>query len=513
MYKRRNQNWIKHLDFIVLDVVVLLLSFFAAYYLYNHTLRLVGTLYRNLLLLLILLDVLVSVLFNTMHNVLHRGYFQEFVQTLKQVVLVYAFELLILFLMKWSGSYSRIILSLTVCFHLVLGYLTRLAWKHVLIRRGVQAEKRNMLLVCREADVESILARSRPVDEAEFSGLVLTDRDAVGSFVQGLPVVATLEDAGQYICREWVDEVFIYADLVSLDEGRCHAEDEDPISLFSEDGAKPKSPSVQPEPEPGTVAALIDQCRQMAVAIHIRIPLGGYEGKSFVEKVNGFNVVTITSNYASPLQLLIKRAIDIIGGLVGSLLALIIMLFVGPKIKKLSPGPIIFKQERIGQNGKRFQVFKIRSMYMDADERKKEFMAQNRVSDGMMFKLDFDPRIIGNEILPDGTKKTGIGEFIRSHSLDEFPQFWNVLRGEMSVVGTRPPTVDEWEKYQFHHRARLAFKPGVTGMWQVNGRSNITDFEEVVRLDTEYIEHWDIGLDIKLILKTIKNIFTKEGAM
>ena len=100
---------------------------------------------------------------------------------------------------------------------------------------------------------------------------------------------------------------------------------------------------------------------------------------------------------------------------------------------------------------------------MNADEKKKELMEQNRVKDGMMFKMDFDPRIIGNEILPDGTKKTGIGEFIRRTSLDEFPQFFNVLLGQMSLVGTRPPTVDEWEKYKFHHRARLACKPGVTG--------------------------------------------------
>ena len=140
-------------------------------------------------------------------------------------------------------------------------------------------------------------------------------------------------------------------------------------------------------------------------------------------------------------------------------------------------------------------------------------MEQNRVKDGMMFKLDFDPRIIGNEVLPDGTKKTGIGEFIRRTSLDEFPQFFNVLMGQMSLVGTRPPTADEWEKYEFHHRARLAIKPGITGMWQVSGRSDITDFEEVVRLDTQYITNWDYGLDIKILLMTIAAMFKGKGAM
>ena len=144
---------------------------------------------------------------------------------------------------------------------------------------------------------------------------------------------------------------------------------------------------------------------------------------------------------------------------------------------------------------------------------KQELMKQNRVSSGMMFKLDFDPRIIGNEVLPDGTKKTGIGDFIRRTSLDEFPQFFCVLKGTMSTVGTRPPTMDEYKKYKYHHKARLATKPGLTGMWQVNGRSEITDFEEVVRLDTEYIANWSIGLDLKIFMKTVLVFFTQQGAM
>ena len=140
-------------------------------------------------------------------------------------------------------------------------------------------------------------------------------------------------------------------------------------------------------------------------------------------------------------------------------------------------------------------------------------MEKNRVSDGMMFKLDFDPRIIGAKQLPDGTIKKGVGNYIRDLSLDEFPQFYNVLKGDMSLVGTRPPTLDEWNKYELHHRARLAIKPGITGMWQISGRSNITDFEEVVRLDTEYINNWNLFLDLKFLLKTFVVVFKKEGSM
>lgn len=164
-------------------------------------------------------------------------------------------------------------------------------------------------------------------------------------------------------------------------------------------------------------------------------------------------------------------------------------------------------------NGKRFRIYKFRSMYMDAEERKKELMEKNQVSDGMMFKMEADPRIIGCKVLPDGTVKKGLGNFIRDWSIDEFPQFFNVLKGDMSLVGTRPPTLDEWERYEPHHRARLAVRPGITGLWQVSGRSKITDFEEVVKLDTKYITEWSMGLDLRILLRTVKVVFRRDGAM
>lgn len=207
---------------------------------------------------------------------------------------------------------------------------------------------------------------------------------------------------------------------------------------------------------------------------------------------------------------MLKHLMDIVGGLVGCISTGIICIFVRSAIYIASPGPIFFAQERVG---KKFKMYKFRSMYMDAEERKKELMAQNRVKDGFMFKLDWDPRIIGTKKLPDGTIKKGVGNYIRDWSLDEFPQFFNVLKGDMSLVGTRPPTVDEWDKYDLHHRARLAMRPGVTGMWQVSGRSNITDFEDVVKLDTKYIREWSMGLDLRILIKTVLVVFKKEGSM
>ena len=126
-------------------------------------------------------------------------------------------------------------------------------------------------------------------------------------------------------------------------------------------------------------------------------------------------------------------------------------------------------------------------------------MAQNEM-EGLMFKMEDDPRVFP------------IGRFMRKYSIDELPQFWNILKGDMSLVGTRPPTQDEFRQYEMHHRARLGIKPGLTGMWQVSGRSDIKDFEEVVRLDTEYISNWNLSMDVRILFKTIEVVLKGRGA-
>ena len=138
-------------------------------------------------------------------------------------------------------------------------------------------------------------------------------------------------------------------------------------------------------------------------------------------------------------------------------------------------------------------------MYVDAEERKKELMDRNEMN-GLMFKMENDPRI------------TRVGRFIRRTSIDELPQFFNVLKGDMSLVGTRPPTVDEYGQYESHHKRRLSMKPGITGLWQVSGRSDIENFEDVVKLDVQYIDHWSLGLDLKLLCKTVAVVFAGRGA-
>ena len=481
MYTRNAQGWSKHLDFMVLDIISLILSFFLAVLIRHQASATSIPVYRVLGAIMLLADGLVLVANNSLHNVMRRGYYKEFMATFKHAFIVFAITAIYMFAMQTSDVYSRISVFLTFVLYTLISYAARMLWKHVVEKRGKATEnKRSMLVVTTAASAKQILEKLTADTTGGYKviGTVLTVKTGAQQ-IAGIPVVSDMENVSAYICREWIDSVYIDAPL------------NDPAVL-----------------------QLIEDCTQMAVPVHYHIPTLGREGvKRFSEKIGGTTVLTSSMNYATPIQAAMKRAVDIIGGIVGCIITFFVILIVGPMIKKASPGPVIFKQERVGRNGKHFKIYKLRSMYMDAEERKKELLKNNRIKDGRMFKLEYDPRVIGNEMLPDGTVKTGIGDFIRRTSLDEFPQFFNVLLGQMSLVGTRPPTPDEWEKYEYRHRARLAVKPGITGMWQVSGRSEITDFEEVVKLDTEYIAGWSPGLDIRIMLKTIKVIFERNGAM
>ncbi|WP_036484625.1 sugar transferase [Myxosarcina sp. GI1] len=193
----------------------------------------------------------------------------------------------------------------------------------------------------------------------------------------------------------------------------------------------------------------------------------------------------------------IKRSLDIIGALIGLLIVAVIAVPIAIAMQLDNRGPIFFSQVRCGVNGKPFRIWKFRSMTVGAEKQKHLVINQAK---GLIFKNECDPRI------------TRIGRFLRKTSLDEFPQFWNVLRGEMSLVGTRPPTIDEVALYEEHHYKRLLVKPGITGEWQVKGRSNVLDFEEIVRMDLDYQRKWSNFYDLYLILCTVQVVLTRKGA-
>ena len=480
MYHQKPQGWFKHIDFILWDVLCLHLAFVLAYITRHGWENPYGNrIYFNIIFVYSAVDLIVLIVNHTLKNVLKRGFGKEFVQTLKHTCLVELIIFLYLFSTQDGLAYSRITLYLLAGYYFILTLTVRILWKKLLVHKfGVG--RRALYVIATQDRAEDTVARLRK-DGHGYSllGLCILDRDAKGETVSGVAVTANPGEVLEYLCDKWVDEVYIATD-----------------------------------PSQSAPRKLIESLAEMGIVLHVELEdSNSLLQRQVVQKLAGKTVRTISMTMASTGQILIKRAMDIVGGFIGCLFTLLLTLIIGPIIFIKSPGPIFFTQVRVGKNGKKFKMYKFRSMYRDAEARKAELMKENRVKDGLMFKLEFDPRIIGCEKRPDGTIKKGIGNFIRDFSIDEFPQFFNVLKGDLSLCGTRPPTVDEWEKYDLHHRARLAIKPGITGLWQVSGRSNITDFEQVVELDKKYIREWSMGLDLRILLQTVLVVLRRDGSM
>lgn len=483
MYKKNSSGWLKHLDFIVLDLLCVQLAFYVSYVLRQGDWNPYAVpLYRNMAIVVELADLIVIFIFEAYKNVLKRGYYKEFALSVKQAVMLVLVSSLYLVTIQDGNDYSRITLFMTSGIYGVLTYVVRILWKRYLENRMKNGSDSSLIIVTTSSIAEEVVknVEEHNYEMQQINGVIIVDKDMTGETIEGIPVVSDAENAAEFLLQGWVDEVFI---------------------ILDEKAPYPKE--------------LIERCSEMGLTVHLGLTkvTNSTLGKQTIGKVGGYTVLTTSINVMTMKQTFMKRTIDILAGLVGCLATGIIFIFIAPAIYIASPGPIFFSQERIGQNGKIFKMYKFRSMYMDAEERKAELMKENKMSSNLMFKMDFDPRIIGNKILPDGTKKTGIGQFIRSTSLDEFPQFFNVLIGQMSLIGFRPCLKSEYEEYDFHHRARIAMKPGITGMWQVSGRSDITDFEEVVKLDTEYIKNWSMGLDFRILFKTVAAVLKRDGSM
>lgn len=474
---------VEAIDFIILDMICLQIAFLTAYFIKNGHIHLYNNfLFRNTAIILEAADLMGLLIFGTLKDVLKRGLYQEFVKTLKHGFIVCLLAVLYLFTAQKGIFFSRFILFLTIGIYLVLTYIVREVWK-VHIKKGVNNGNRSKLLIISSSDIANLVIDN--IEKSNYTrydivGVALLDKNLIGKTINNIKVVADNDSVAMYACKEWVDEVLIVL---------------------------PKKIAYPNE--------LIEQLTMAGITVHMNLAkvINSPGQKQFVEKIGDYTVLTTSINYAPLNEVFLKRLFDIICGLLGCVLTLIITIFIGPIIYFASPGPIFFSQERVGKNGKKFKMYKFRSMYLDAEERKAELMKDNKLGDGKMFKIDFDPRVIGNKVMSDGSHKTGIGEFIRKTSLDEFPQFFNVLKGDMSIVGTRPPLISETNLYEYQHFARLAIKPGITGMWQVSGRSEITDFDEVVKLDKYYIENWNLGLDIKILLKTVLVVVCKKGAV
>lgn len=239
------------------------------------------------------------------------------------------------------------------------------------------------------------------------------------------------------------------------------------------------------------------------LGISVRIVLDIFDISLYRKEISFFHndipILTFHAKEFDAQQLLIKRLFDIFGSIVGLTITALLFPFIAIAIKLDSRGPLFFGQKRVGKSGRIFKCWKFRSMQIDAEQRKSELLKDNEVS-GAMFKLSNDPRV------------TKVGRFLRKTSLDELPQFWNVFFGQMSLVGTRPPTPDEVAEYDNWQHRRISITPGITGLWQVSGRNAISDFDKVVELDLSYIDNWSLWLDIKILLKTIYVVFSRKGS-
>ena len=465
----------KHLDFIILDLICIEVSYWLAYYIRLG--RLVNSTpgeYTMMNIMVILIHLSIMFISEGYSGILMRNAIQE----LKKVVIhnaeMFAVILFILFFAKQSSVYSRILFALFVVIDTITMYIVRLVRKKVLYsNEDKERGKGQMLIVTNHAHAQSLVKGLAESGYRNYliHGIVILDKNMTGQKIDGIDVVADAEGMYEYVKSNIIDEIFLEYD----GEG---------------------------------VAEITKRFLAMGVVVHVSINniLPGTPNAA-VENISHYTVITTSINIMSFKQKVIKRLMDIGVSIIGMAITAILFVIFAPIIFIQSPGPIFFKQERVGKNGRRFKIYKFRSMYMDAEERKKDLMKKNEMQ-GLMFKMENDPRIIGSE---KGSGK-GIGNFIRETSIDELPQFWNILKGDMSLIGTRPPTVNEYEQYDLHHKIRLSMKPGLTGMWQVSGRSDITDFEEVVRLDTEYIENWSIGMDIRILFKTIQVVLGKKGS-
>lgn len=474
MYRKRKQ--LMEIAVCLMDAAVVLFSLLVAgmiRYQNMNQLRSAEDV-KGMFSIMILLHVTAFYFLKVYDGFFKRGRYRELLLSVKYNLILVAGGTLLGFSLKNDIFTSR----------LVMGYFfvinTAMIWlMHVFIRnrdrvfRWSQRRETSLLVVTTANHLAEIVDRFRRSKETvwNIAGVVLLDGQTLPKGMEGLVELIPEEEEAylEYATQHVVDEVFIQVDEIQKREG--------------------------------FLKNMILEFEKMGIVVNLNLDLFdlGLEGERRVYNLEQYQVLAFSSRLFDYRMVQIKRLIDILGALVGMVITVIVGAILAPFLLLESPGPLIFCQKRVGVNGRVFHFYKFRSMYVDAEERKKELMAQNEVS-GLMFKMENDPRV------------TKVGNFIRRTSIDELPQFWNVLKGDMSLVGTRPPTLDEYQQYSYFQKRRISFRPGITGLWQISGRSDIKDFDEVVKLDLKYIDNWSLVLDFKIILKTVLVVLRGIGA-
>lgn len=418
--------------------------------------------------------------FNQRENIATRGTGREFVISLRFNVLMAAVYSTLMLLAKAEMLDSRYFAVAVPLVNTLLMPLSHSLLKRHLRRAQNRSGMESLVGILSTTDHAPAVIRALREDWSKrVCGVVLLDAppELVGQEFEGVPVRATYDNFMDWIRRAALDEIHVDIPMDSGESFLPYLEEMESMGLTVHFRLK-------------LLDRIEEVCCDETSAARLSRELG---------RCAGGNVVTMGTIELELRDMILKRAMDIVGALVGCLISIPIIAVVAIPLKLESPGPLIFKQKRVGLNGRYFYIHKLRSMYADAEQRKKDLLCHNEM-DGLMFKMEDDPRV------------TRVGRFIRRTSIDELPQFFDVLVGNMSLVGTRPPTVDEYKQYQSHHKRRLSMKPGITGLWQISGRNDIENFEEVVKLDVQYIDNWSLWNDVKILVKTVGVVLGGRGA-
>ena len=474
MYQRKNQ--VQELTICLIDCLGVTISFLLAGWLRFRTWDVFQNVVslRQVLVGVLLIHTIIFYIIRVYEGIYRRGYWREFSKVFKYNTLLVMVITCYSFAFKNMMEYIRgTVLLFAIlnqwfifCVHSFLRFLSA---------RKVALGKVNshILLITTSDRAEALITSVNQPSEwsSRIFAVALVDSVLVTKDMEiaGIPVVADRNTVLDYAIQNVVDEVLISVPEIQKDEKY--------------------------------IKQLILEFEQMGAVVNVKIEMIdlGFDSAKRIYRMGDYYVTSFSTRLYDYRMMVIKRCLDIVGAMLGLLVTGLLTVFLAPVILIESPGPLFFRQTRIGKNGRRFTFYKFRSMYVDAEERKNELRSYTEMQ-GNMFKMTNDPRI------------TKVGKFIRKTSLDEFPQFWNVLKGDMSLVGTRPPTEEEYLQYEGWQKRRISFRPGITGLWQVSGRSNITDFDEVVRLDLEYIDNWSLGLDLKILVKTILAVCSSRGA-
>lgn len=459
---------------LIVDISCILLSFFLATWIRygditNTWFSTEG--YGIAFVIILTLYIAIYYSYNTYSGFFKRGFFEEMVVVVKINIIFAVTITSVLYIFREGEAYSRLFFFCFLLLNCMITYIARQYCKVLLLSVYKKSSLSSKIMIMTTFDqAKKILARVRNENNWEYQITYFTilDIEMTGKKIEGIEVKADSSNMFEVAKQEVLDGVFI------------HIPNDSPINFDLED--------------------IILEFQNMGVTVDLSINTFGLKiHEKVVREVSGYHVLTFSSRLFNESQMILKRIVDFMGGFIGSMIAVILMIVLAPIIIIESPGPILFSQVRIGKNGRRFKIYKFRSMYMDAEKRKQELMAQNEMN-GLMFKMKNDPRV------------TKVGKILRKTSLDEFPQFFNVLKGDMSLVGTRPPTESEFIQYESRHKRRLTLKAGITGLWQVSGRSDITDFEDVVKMDLEYIDNWSLQMDVKILVKTVGVVLFGRGS-